>query len=88
MHANDSKDIKRGSIVQITQDDNRDSRGMLGIVQTVATWGVVVQLKTPNFPLSNVSLTWSMIDDTGGVALIDASGATIRQPETKMAHHP
>lgn len=88
MHSNDSKDFKRGRIVQIIHEDDRDSKGMLAIVEEVKSWGVICMVKAPNYPASQLSLTWSMIEDTGGAAMLTAGGAVLREPEKKLMHHP
>lgn len=81
--------VKPGDIVQIMQNDDRGFRGVLLIVSQVHSWGVQGYAIIPGSGSKPAPFSppWSLIEPTGGRALLDHEGNAIRAPESKPRHH-
>lgn len=68
--------VKVGSVMQITPDEDHGLGCHLMIVRKIEEWGVRGCL----FAGPDISRTWNLVEDTGGVAIFD--------PETKQRFAP
>ena len=76
-------EIKPGSIMQITPDEDHGSRLQLLVVTKIETWGVRGDLSSGG----NVGRPWSLVEPTGGVIVFGPDGNRFEPPAPTVKHH-
>lgn len=78
--------VKVHSIVQITPDEDHGMGCQLLIVNKIEEWGVRGVL----FNGPEISRTWNLVEDTGGIAVFDPATQKRWEPEAppREKHHP